>query len=228
MCGRTSVFQPQPEIERRFSATFREEWNPQYNIAPQERLPTVQNDEPETIDQVEWGLIPSWVDYPDDFPLLINARAETVAEKPAFRSAFEKRRCLVIADGFYEWKGERGSKQPYRVEHIDKELFAYAGLWETWNDNGDSRETLTIITTEANEVVKPIHDRMPVMLEPDEEDRWLEADDSDELKALLDPFPDDLTNAYPITKKVNDASYERPDVIEPVDIGEQSGLGEFS
>jgi putative SOS response-associated peptidase YedK len=227
MCGRTSLFVPPQEIERRFDAEFIDRWTPQYNIAPQEKLATIQNDASKEIDQLEWGLIPHWVDDPGDGPKPINARAESVAEKPYFRDAFSKRRCLVIADGFYEWKGERGHKQPYRVQTVDGDPYAYAGLWESWGTNGDTRETVTIITTEANGVVAPIHDRMPVMLEPDEEDVWLESDDEDELAGLLDPYPNELTEAYPISKKVNDPGYEQPDVIEPVDIGEQSGLGEF-
>ena len=112
MCGRTSVFQPQPEIERRFEALFTEEWVPEYNTAPREDLTAIQNTARDEINQLEWGLIPEWADDPDDGPRPINARAETVAEKPMFRSAFEQRRCLIPADGFYEWQGERGHKQP--------------------------------------------------------------------------------------------------------------------
>lgn len=144
-----SLFDPQPEIKRRFDAEFNNDWQPRYNIAPQQELAVIQNEAPEEIDQLEWGLIPDWVDDVDDWPKPINARAETVAEKPAFRSAFEKRRCLVLADGFYEWKGERGQKQPYRIERTDDEPFAFAGLWERWGSIGDVRETVTINTTEA-------------------------------------------------------------------------------
>lgn len=131
MCRRTSLFVPQQDIERRLDAQFIHSWPPQYNIAPQERLATVWNDAPEEIDQLEWGLIPHWVDDPDDGPKPINAWAETVAEKPYFRDAFDKRRCLVLADGFYEWNGERGHKQPYRVQRNDVGIYVYAGLWET-------------------------------------------------------------------------------------------------
>lgn len=121
MCGRMSLFVPQPEIERRFEAHFTDEWTPQFNIAPEEEIPAIRNDSRDEINQLEWELIPEWADDPDNGPRPINARGETVAERPIFRSAFEKRRCLNPADGFYEWKGERGHKQPYRVQRADKE-----------------------------------------------------------------------------------------------------------
>lgn len=230
MCGRMSVFDPQPEIERRFGSTFDPDdpdWQPRYNLAPRQNLLAVRSDEPDTMHQLNWGLIPSWVDVPDDFSLLINARGETVHEKPAFRSAFEKRRCLVPANGFFEWGGQRGSKQPYFIQRPDAELFAFAGLWERWESNGDTRETAVIITTDSNDVVDDIHDRMPVMLEEDEESTWLESDDPDELRALLDPYPDSETESYPVSKRVNSADNEDSDLVEPIDIGEQSGPDAF-
>jgi len=226
MCGRTSLFVPQSVLEERFNASAIQPITPRYNIAPGDDLAAIQNDAPEEIDLLQWGLIPHWVDDPDDWPKPINARAETVADKPAFSEAFDKRRCLVLADGFYEWGGERGHKQPFRVTRSDDEPFAMAGLWETW-ENGEARETVTVITTDSNETIAPIHDRMPVILEPDEESTWLEADDEDALGALLDPFPDDYTKTYPISTAVNNPSNDSPEVIEPVDRPEQSGLGEF-
>jgi putative SOS response-associated peptidase YedK len=227
MCGRMSLFNPQPEIERRFSAEFTEEWSPRYNIAPQQDLAVIQNDAPEEINQLKWGLIPHWVDDPDDWPKPINARAETVSEKASFREAFEKRRCLVLADGFYEWKGTRGSKQPYRIERVNDEPFAFAGLWETWSSNGDSLETVTIITTEPNSVMEPIHDRMPVMLEQDEEEAWLKGEDPHELEAMLDPYPSEQTDAYEITTAVNNPENDSLEVIAHNGDG-QSGVEEFS
>jgi putative SOS response-associated peptidase YedK len=222
-----SLFEPPPEIERRFSAEFTEDWTPRYNIAPGQDLAVIRNESLEAIDQLQWGLVPHWVDDPDDGPSPINARADSVAEKPYFRSAFDSKRCLVLADGFYEWQGQRGPKQPYRIERVDDEPFAFAGLWESWSSNGDQLDTVTIITTGPNAVMEPIHDRMPVMLEPEDEDRWLQADDPDELQALLDPYPDELLDAYSISKRLNDPGNDSPDVIDPVDVGEQSGLGEF-
>lgn len=227
MCGRTSLFQPQSEIERRFSGNVPSDWTPSYNIAPEDDLLTVQSEEAEEMSLLTWGLRPHWVDDPDDWGHPINARAETVSEKPAFRDAFENRRCLVAADGFYEWKGERGHKQPYRIERADDELFSFAGLWESWSKNGENVETVTIITTEPNDVVGSIHDRMPVMLEADQESTWLESDDQGELLELLDPYPDDLTEAYPISKRVNNPDNDSADILEPIDIGDQAGLEEF-
>ncbi len=227
MCGRTSLFVPQSVLEERFNATATEPITPRYNIPPGDDLASIRNEAPEAIDLLQWGLIPHWVDDPDDWPKPINARAETVADKPAFRDAFDNRRCLVLADGFYEWGGERGRKQPFRVTRADEEPFAMAGLWESWGDNGEQLETVTIITTDSNETIAPIHDRMPVILEPNEEAAWLETDDGAALSSLLDPFPDDLTATYPISTAVNDPANDSPDVIEPVDRGQQSGLSEF-
>lgn len=121
---------------------------------------------------MNWGIRPHWIDDPNDWSHPITARAETVAEKPSFRGAFEERRCLVLADGFYEWKGSRGAKTPYRIERGDDEAFAFAGLWETWSSNGDELETVTIITTESNDLMESIHDRMPVILDESDERRW--------------------------------------------------------
>lgn len=200
-----------------------------YNISPGQDLVAVQNDAPEEFDMLEWGFIPEWADDPDDVPTPINARSETAAEKPMFREAFAERRCLLPADGFYEWKGSRGSKQPYRIERVDREPYAYAGLWETWTaSTGDVRVTCTILTTEANEVVGEIHDRMPVMLEPDEEETWLDADDEDELESVLDPYEGDDLRTYTISRAVNSPDNDTPEIIEPVDTGEQSGLDEFA
>ncbi len=131
----------------------------------------------------------------------------------------------MLADGYYEWTGDRGTKQPYRIAKGD-EPFAMAGLWERW---GDGLRTVTIVTTDANEGVADIHDRMPAILEPDEEAAWLEADDPDERAGLLDPYPDDDgLEAYPVSTAVNDPSNDRPSLVEPIDIGEQSGLDEFA
>jgi len=199
-----------------------------YNIAPGEDLVAVQNDAPEEFDILEWGLVPHWADDHDDVPNPINARSETAAEKPMFREAFEERRCLIPTDGFYEWAGSRGSTQPYRIERVDREPYAYAGLWDTWTaSNGDVRGTCTILTTDANDVVGEIHDRMPVMLDPDEESTWLNGAGVDELQALCDPYPAEELHAYPVSKRVNNPQNDSADLLEEIDIGEQSGLDEF-
>ena len=226
MCGRMSLFKPSKEIGVRFGVEPGRDYTPRYNIAPQQRLDVVTDLDVDEMDRFQWGLRPHWVDDPDDWGHPINARAETVDSKPSFRAAFAERRCLVVADGFYEWQGESGKKRPYRVHRADDDLFAFAGLWESWGENGDELQTVTIITTEPNDTMEPIHDRMPVMLEPDDEARWLEEDDPAELKAMLDPYPDELTDAYEISTKVNSPSNDSPDIIEPLGHG-QSGLGQF-
>ena len=198
-----------------------------HNIAPRDDLVIIQNDDPDEIDLLEWGLLPAWFDDPEDSPRPINARSETVHEKPMFRSAFTDRRCLILADGFYEWQGRRGSKQPYRIERQDGDPFAYAGLWETCGSNGNSLETCTILTCDANEIVGEIHDRMPVMLEPDDIDIWLGDGGPDEWRSVMDPFPDEQLKTYPVSKRVNNPTNDSPEVAEPINIGEQSGLGEF-
>ena len=227
MCGRFSLFVPPAVLEDRFGAEVGGSYVPRYNVAPRDGVAAIRNDDPETIDALSWGLVPGWVDDPDDYPRPINARAETVAEKPSFRDAYAERRCLVLADGFYEWTGRRGSKQPYRIVRTDGEPFAFAGLWETWGSNGGTLRTTTILTTAANETVGEIHDRMPVILERDEERGWLAAADPDDLQSMLDPYPDAELEAYPVSTAVNDPSHDSPDVVEQVDVDEQSGLGQF-
>ncbi|MFB6105273.1 MAG: SOS response-associated peptidase [Halobacteriaceae archaeon] len=227
MCGRTSLFTPQPDLERRFDATAVDPLEPRYNIAPGEDLAVITNEAPEEISQFEWGLVPHWVDDPSAWSPRINARSESLTERASFRDAVEKRRCLVLADGFYEWQGDRGSKRPYRVALADDAPFAFAGLWETWEGEDETRQTVTILTTDANEVVSPIHDRMPVMLEPDEEAAWLAATDEATRAAVLDPYPPGEVCAYEVSTMVNNPANDSPAVIDPV-AGDQSGLDDFS
>ena len=246
MCGRTSLFLPPSVVEERFEAEFQTEFVPRYNVAPRQDQYAITGEDPGAIDAFEWGFLPHFVDDPEDSPRPINARAEKVADKPYFRDAFDARRCLVLADGFYEWSGERGSKEPYRVQRADEQPFAFAGLWETWRapngtedgdggeaadggDGGDERgeaglvRTVVIVTTDSNDVVAPIHDRMPVILAPDEEAAWLEDGDPD----LLDPFENDPLEAYPVSTAVNNPANDSPEVVEPLDT-EQSGFEEFT
>ena len=228
MCGRFSLFVPPSVVEERFDAETARPLVPQYNVAPGDDVAAIRDADPGTIDGLTWGLLPSWVDDPEGFPRPINARAETVGEKPSFRDAFAERRCLVVADGFYEWKETRGAKQPYRIARPDDEPFAFAGLWETWRSNGESVRSVTILTTAANETVEPIHDRMPVILERGEERRWLTESSPDDLHALLDPYPEDGLVTYPVSTAVNDPANDSPAVVEPADVDEQSGLGDFA
>ena len=230
MCGRYSLFTPREELEERFDATFETPPEPRYNCAPGQRLPVVTNDDPDAFRSLEWGLVPPWADDRKVGSNLINARAETVREKPSFREAFERRRCLVPADGFYEWVQTEGGKQPYRVAFEDDRPFAMAGLWERWtpsttqtglsdfggdgaDDDGDATvETFTVVTTEANEFQSQYHHRMPVVLAPDEERKWL----GDPSPALLDPYDGDM-RAYPVSTTVNSPANDSPAVVEEVD-----------
>lgn len=227
MCGRTSLFAPQSVVEARFDATAVEPLEPRYNIAPQEELAVVRNDAPDTIDLLEWGLLPSWVEDPEAAPRPINARAETIADKPTFAEAFEQRRCLVLADGFYEWQDTRGGKQPYRVERTDGEPFAMAGLFERRETEGRTEVTVTVVTTEPNAVVEPLHHRMAVVFDPDEEDVWLSDADPTTHRDLLDPSPAEQWRSYPVSTRVNDPANDDPSVVEEVTPEKQTGLEEF-
>lgn len=227
MCGRTSLFVPQPVLEDRFDATAAVDLVPRYNIAPGDDLAAITNLAPETIDLLYWGFVPHWAESFNSGYQMINARAETIDKKPAFQEAFNKRRCLVLADGFYEWQGTRGNKSPYRIIREDEMPFAMAGIWASWDGADETVNTVSIVTTEANDVLAPIHDRMPVILEPDEEQEWLTEADPASLNSLLDPCPSDLLRAYPVSRAVNDPANDNTAVIEErSDV--QSGLGDFS
>ncbi len=229
MCGRTSLYLPQAVVESRFDAEATEPLEPRYNVAPFEDLPVITNARPEAIDQFVWGFLPEWAEDPEESYRPINARAETVAEKPMFRAAYEAKRCLVLVDGFYEWQErEAASSQPYRIQRADEEPFAMAGLYSQWAANGSSLETVTIVTTEANDLLEPIHDRMPVVLPPDVERQWLDTDGNPE--DLLRPYPDEDLEAYPISRTVNDPENDTPAVLEAVepDPSEQAGLDDFA
>ncbi|MFW6384905.1 MAG: SOS response-associated peptidase [Halodesulfurarchaeum sp.] len=228
MCGRTSLFTPQPDIEQRFGAAAESPIRPRYNIAPGDDLVTVHGASPDTLTFDEWGFVPRWMDEFEESYRPINARAETVDDKPLFRDAFGDRHCLVVADGFYEWQGDRGGKQPYRVALEDDDLFAMAGIWDTWKGNGDTRTTVAIITTDANDDIEAIHDRMPVVLEPENESAWLHPSSADAAKSLLGPYDGEDLYTYPISPIVNDPSNDSPAVLDPIGgPSGQTGLGDF-
>ena len=225
MCGRFSLFAPQDDLSKRFGADVAFDYEPRYNIAPRTDIATIRNTDDEHVVEQEWGLLPHWADDTDEEPRPINARSETVAENNMFKNAFEKRRCLVPADGFYEWRGERGSKQPYRLHLVEDDPFAMAGIWNRFEANGNKLETVTILTTEPNAVMEPIHDRMPVVLERDEEDTWLHGAPADALD-VCGPYDGGEMEAYEISTAVNNPGNESADIVEPAD-GEQAGLEEF-
>jgi len=227
MCGRFGLYARLDAVEDYYDARFSFDYEPRYNLAPEgEGVAAVRNEAPGAIDRVQWGFVPRWVDDPEAWPRPINARAETVAEKPAFAWAFEHRRCLVPASNFYEWTGRRGARIPYAIGVADTDVFSMAGLWDAWSAGGEPVTSLAIVTTEANGVVGKLHDRMPVILDREEEARWLGEADPAELRALLDPLPDGRTTRWEVSTAVNDPTREGPALVEPVG-SSQSGLGEF-
>ncbi|WP_436926065.1 SOS response-associated peptidase [Halosimplex amylolyticum] len=226
MCGRTSLFVPQDDLVDRFEATVVADggYTPRYNIAPGDPLEVITNESTDAIEQYHWGLIPEWADEPEEG--FINARSETAAEKRAFEDAWESRPCLVLSSGFYEWQQRNGGpKQPYRIYREDDPAFAIAGLWETWTGDDEDVACVTILTTEPNDLMAPIHDRMPVVLPADAEDQWLTAG-PDERAALCRPYPAADLDAYEISTQVNNPGNDEATVIEPLG-HDQSGLGEF-
>jgi putative SOS response-associated peptidase YedK len=223
MCGRFSLRARLAELLAEFSL---EEENapslsPRYNIAPSQPVFAVREKTDSTSPAREavllrWGLIPAWAADPAIGNRMINARSETVAEKPAFHAAFKRRRCLLAADGFYEWKAEGKTKQPYFIHFTDDRPFAFAGLWEIWEGPDRARiESCTILTTEANELMRPIHHRMPVILRPREYARWLDASEQESgaLLPLLVPYDGDGLEAYPVDRLVNNPRHEDRDCI---------------
>ena len=197
-------------------------FTPRYNIAPGQNATVIRlGDGGLAAASLRWGLIPSWAKDPKIAWQCVNARSETVASKPAFRSAFRKRRCLVPADGFYEWQLVGAAKQPWRFARPSGGLLGFAGLWESWIDARDqtSVETFTLCTTTPNAVTSPIHDRMPVILSPEAAMAWLDPSKSPEsLSALLVPAPDDLLTRYPVSTLVNNARNDVPECVNPSEI----------
>jgi len=197
---------------------------PRYNICPTQPVACIRqsnSNQPEGV-TLRWGLVPFWADELKIGARMINARSETVATKPAFRKAFKSRRCLVLADGFYEWKKSGSSRQPYYISRVDNQPMLMAGLWESWRSKQepDSQpvETCTILTTSANEIMEPLHDRMPVILDQQHYDFWLDNQFSDraELEKLLVPFSADQLQTYPVDTFVNKAANDQPECIEPI------------
>lgn len=220
MCGRYALTLAPEAVRRWFGYQARPNFPPRYNIAPTQPIPIVRraNGEREFA-LVRWGLVPSWAKDIGDIPLLINARAETAASKPSFRSAMKYRRCLIPADGFYEWRstGPR-SKQAYLIRRRDGGPFAFAGLWEDWMDpQGNELESAAIVTCAANEALAHIHHRMPVILEPEDYDAWLNSDGVgvDEAAGLLRPADDGLLEAVPVSERVNKVANDDASIQEP-------------
>ncbi|MDH4110520.1 MAG: SOS response-associated peptidase [Gammaproteobacteria bacterium] len=217
MCGRFAFYSPTEAAAALFGAADGLQAKPRYNIAPTQELVAVRvaADRGRELALLRWGLVPFWAKDPSIGNRMINARAETVAEEPSFRNAYKQRRCLVLADGFYEWQRKGDVKVPWFISLASGQPFAFAGLWENWTDKetGESLQTATIVTTAANEFMKPLHDRMPVLLEPATGGRWLDGD----MDLLADPagiIP--ALRAWPVDRRVNNARNEGRDLIEPV------------
>ncbi len=225
MCGRFTLNQPVEALAKIFDVQQLPDLPAEYNIAPTQKVAIVlQNPESKKreFQQLHWGLIPSWAKDPGIGAKTINARAETVAEKPAFRSAFKHRRCLVLADGFYEWQRQQGKKQPFYFRLQDGQPFAFAGLWERWQSPSNEEITsCTILTTAANELLQPIHERMPVIVDPQDYDLWLDSQvqTPQTLQQLLRSYPAAAMTAYPVSTLVNNSRHNSPECIVPMSGG---------
>jgi putative SOS response-associated peptidase YedK len=227
MCGRFTCTVSPEELyaifsEARVPVRIGVKLTPRYNIAPSQEVAVVANREEKRVEFFRWGLIPAWAKDPAIGYKMINARAETLAQKAAFRTAYKKRRCLVLADGFYEWKREAGkkTKTPMLVRLKSGQPLGFAGLWEEWR--GDKTAPLfscTIITTDANSLVEPIHDRMPVILKPEDYKIWLSTEEvgADRLDPLLTPYAEKVMTAYPVSTMVNSPKNDSPECVEPVE-----------
>jgi putative SOS response-associated peptidase YedK len=219
MCGRYELHSNPVAIALAFGLAWPPEIHPRYNIAPMQDVPIVRLNaagERELM-QIRWGLVPRWAKDPSIGARMINARAETVAAKPAFQTAFRRHRCLLPADGFYEWRTRGdGARQPLRVGMKDGSVFGLAGLYERWlSPEGETLDTCTIITTEANALLRPLHDRMPVIVPREAYEQWLDPTEPDP-DALLDAFPADAMTYWPVSMRVNSVKNDDPACIEPI------------
>ncbi len=220
MCGRYTLTVSPQQLRDIFGYRQQPNFPPRYNIAPTQPIPIVRLvDGKREFVLVRWGLLPAWVKDPKNFALLINARGESVIDKPAFRALMLRRRCLIPADGFYEWRARGKIKQPYYVRRKDSAPFAFAGLWEIWTGpNGEELETAAIVTTSANQTLAPIYERMPVVVPESAFELWLDAAAADPQTAstLIVPAPDGLLEAHPVGPHVNRVANDNPALIEPV------------
>ncbi len=221
MCGRFALATDKKVLEMLYDLEIRCDLLPRYNIAPSQEILAVRlspaGGSKEAI-TLKWGLVPFWSDDPAIGSRMINARAETASQKPSFREAFKKRRLLIPASGFFEWKKEAGAKQPYYICREDGRPFSLAGLWERWEKADMPLETCTILTTAANQLAAPLHHRMPVIIPRQAYEKWLEpATEKNALTGLLQPYPSGGFTAYPVSSLVNNPAYDTPEMITPVE-----------
>jgi len=223
MCGRFTLTTDPADLKDAFywvnfgNATI----TPRYNIAPTQGIPVVTNRGDNALEFFTWGLVPFWAKDPSIGQRMINARCETLSEKPSFRNAYKRRRCLILADGFYEWKKIPGDKTrlPMYIHLINQQPFAFAGIWEDWHSpDGSQILSTTIITTQPNELIQPIHNRMPVILKPETYATWLLSGETtnEKLKSLLTPYDYELMTAHPVSRLVNNPRNDNPDCIKPL------------
>lgn len=230
MCGRFTLTDPDQDLAVQFHLPDIPEMQPRYNIAPTQPVAAVRVSPASMVREMallHWGLIPFWAKDRKIGNRMINARSETVAEKPAFRAAFKRRRCLVAADGFYEWQKQDGGKQPYYIRRHDGRPFAIAGLWESWKSEDEAViESCTLLTTTPNELIRPLHNRMPVILHPKDYDLWLDPEtEMTALQPLLLAYPPEQMDAYPVSRFVNSPKNDDPRCIEP--LPQQQGFADL-
>ncbi|HHV65098.1 MAG TPA: SOS response-associated peptidase [Peptococcaceae bacterium] len=219
MCGRFVLTLTIQEVAEILNVIGEIDWTPKYNIAPKQEIPAVASDGQNRLELFQWGLIPYWANKQTNWSGMINARAETIDIKPSFKHWLSRQRCLIPANGFYEWKKVGRSKIPYFFKLNNRKLFCFAGIWDAWKSpEGKIFKTCAIITTVANEIMSPIHNRMPVILEQEQEGIWLNPSMTDflELKSLLNPYPAELMNAYQVSTYVNSIYNDTSKCIEPV------------
>jgi putative SOS response-associated peptidase YedK len=227
MCGRYRLSRRKQLVEEYFdTADWQDDWSPRYNIAPTQPVPVIRQHPKEPVRQLalmRWGLIPSWAHDPSAAAKMINARSETAATKPAFRDPLKFRRCLIPADAFYEWQRTAKSKQPFCFEVNGGELFAFAGLWDRWKDpSGQWVKSCSILTTTPNTVTSAVHDRMPVILDPNDYDLWLDPgmNDGGTASELLKPYDTRLMRCYPVSTRINHVANDDEECSRPVELAE--------
>jgi len=222
MCGRFTLTVSPDTLSSLFKAEWSSPFRPRYNIAPTQQSPVVRTSQADNklhIDLLKWGLIPSWAKDASIGNHMINARSETVDQKPSFRTALKHRRCIVPASGFYEWQEVGGKKHPLYIKLKDDSLMMFAGIWDHWkNTEGEVIESFSILTTVTNELIQPLHDRMPVILTPENKDIWLDSQvaDPERLKPLFIPHSSDLMEMYHVSDLVNSPRNDNPECIQPI------------
>lgn len=218
MCGRYTLTESVNLIERFNLDGSDNHPQPRYNIAPTQNVPVILNESPNKITMVRWGLIPFWAKEASIGQKIINARAETLDQRPSFKHCLQRKRCIIPTDGFYEWKKDGSTKKPYRITLENGELFGFAGLWDTWQDPvGQIIRTCTIITTTPNELIEPIHNRMPVILPKESEHDWLDSTiDGRLMTGIFKPYPADIMTVYEVPSLVNSPKNDVVDCIAPI------------